>query len=219
MRYVSIDLETTGLDENEHQIIEFGAIIEDSKNLKSYEDSPKYNRIVLARDRKYVFSSVAAAMNADLIKLISQLESGVNIQFYNYENLSTTKLFLDELIPDFKLWLLANGFKENSRGNVEIVAAGKNFGSFDRRFLQAIPDFESYGVRFHHRSIDPVTSYIDWDDDNTPPSTDQCKIRAAIEGNVKHEALADAWDVIQLLRLQYNKNIDLRSKEIKNLNF
>jgi oligoribonuclease len=210
MRYVSIDLETTGLDENEHQIIEFGAIIEDSKNPKSYDESKKYRRIVLAVDRKYVCSSVAAAMNADLIKTISLIENGGNVPFENNENLTQTAIFTHELIADFRLWLLANGFKENARGVIEIVAAGKNFASFDRKFIQALPDFETYGIRFHHRSLDPTSGYINWDEDSVPPGTDQCKLRAGLIKGSKHEALADAWDVILLLRNQYGSGIDLR---------
>lgn len=211
MQYVSIDIETTGLDENENQIIEFGAIIEDSKNPKSYEDSKKYRRIILARDRNYVFSAMAAHINADLIKTISLIENGGNIPFQNNENLTETAFFVDQLIPDFKIWLLANGFKENSRGVVEVVAAGKNFASFDRRFIQAIPEFETYGIRFHHRSLDPTGWYINWNEDTVPPGTDQCKIRAGLTKGTKHEALADAWDVIVLLRNQYQHVFDQRT--------
>lgn len=203
MKYISIDIETTGLDENENQIIEFGAIIEDSNNPKSYEDSKKYRRILLARDRKYIFSSYAAKLNVALISLISDIENGKGISLENNPNLSQYVIYSDELIQDFRTWLLFNDFKENEKGLVEVVAAGKNFASFDKKFIEAIPDFKSYGLRFHHRTIDPATAFIDWKNDLLPPSTDTCKKRAELEGNVKHEALADAWDVIQLLRKQY----------------
>jgi hypothetical protein len=36
--------------------------------------------------------------------------------------------------------------------------------------------------------------------DDTLPSLDVCKKRANIDGNVSHNALLDAWDVIQVLR-------------------
>lgn len=209
MNYVSIDLETTGLDKDEHQIIEFGAIIENSNEPKTYEESKKYRRVVLARDRKYLFSSKAAEINANLIKTISLLENGGNVPFERDANLTNTALYLDELIPDFKQWLYVNGFCPNERGVLEIVAAGKNFASFDRPFILAIPDFETYGIRFHHRTIDPVSAYINWIDDNVPPGTDLCKIRAGLKKGMKHEALADAWDVIQMLRPQYSRFLDL----------
>jgi hypothetical protein len=34
-------------------------------------------------------------------------------------------------------------------------------------------------------------------------SLDKCKERAKIQGEVTHDALEDAWDVIELLRTQY----------------
>lgn len=205
MKYISIDLETTGLLHEEHQIIEFGAIIEDSNDPKSYEESKKYRRIVLARDGKYVFSSYAAMINAELIKTIARIEKTGNMDFPSSDkNLTNTALYLDELIPDFRQWLYVNGFKENERGVLEVVAAGKNFASFDKQFIQAIPEFESYGIRFHHRSIDPTTAYIDWKNDMVPPSTDQTKLRAGLKNETKHEALADAWDIIQMIRPLYN---------------
>lgn len=215
MRYVSIDLETTGLLHEEHQIIEFGAIIEDSNNPQSYDDSKKYRRIILARDGKYVFSAFAAMINADLIKTIAMIEKTGNTIFPSSDkNLTNAAIYLDDLISDFKLWLSVNDFKENERGVLEVVAAGKNFGSFDRQFIQAIPEFETYGLRFHHRAIDPGTPYIDWTKDVVPPGSDECKIRAGLEKGTKHEALADAWDVIQMLRPQYSRSLDLRPIKI-----
>jgi oligoribonuclease len=210
MRYVSIDLETTGLSHEENQIIEFGAIIEDSENPQSYENSKKYRRIVLARDGKYVFSAYAAMINAELIKTIAQIEKTGNTNFPSSDkNLTNTALYVDELIEDFKKWLYVNGFQPNERGVLEIVAAGKNFASFDRQFILAIPDFQTYGIRFHHRSLDPATAYVNWGKDKVPPSTDAAKIRAGLKtGESKHEALADAWDVIQMLRPLYDRVID-----------
>lgn len=210
MIYVSIDIETTGLDSDVHQTIEFGAIIEDSNNPKSYEDSKKYRRIVLARDKKYVFSSYAAKLNAGLIELISDIENSKDgVNFFNNENLSQSAIYSDELMIDFKFWLAQNGFKENKSGVIEVVAAGKNFASFDKRFIEAMGriKMESLGIRFHHRTIDPASMFIDWKNDTTPPSTDTCKKRAGLIGEVKHEALADAWDVIQLLRKQYPQTL------------
>lgn len=205
MIYCSIDIETTGLDSDVHQMIEFAAIIEDSNNPKPYEETKKYRRILLADDRQYVFSSYAAKINAGLISQISDIENGMGAEFENNPFLTQAAFGSHELIGDFKIWLLANGFKENEKGVVEIVAAGKNFASFDKRFIEAIGrlTLESYGIKFAHRALDPTLGYIDWSNDKTPPSTDTCKKRANIKGEVLHNALADAWDVILLLRQQY----------------
>ncbi len=67
MKYVSIDIETTGTDEKIHQIIEFAAIIEDSENQLNFDEIPKFRRIVLNPEKKYVFSSYASNLNKDLI--------------------------------------------------------------------------------------------------------------------------------------------------------
>lgn len=204
MIYCSIDIETTGLDPNENQMIEFGAIIEDSNNPKSYEDSKKYRRIILAEDSKYLFSSYAAKINATLIQLISDIENGKPVNFINNANLTETAFYGSNLVSDFKLWLMANGFNENSKGTIQIVAAGKNFASFDSRFIKLLNP-ESYGLKINYKAIDPATSFIDWESDLEPPSTDLCLKRAGIIAETKHEALADAWNVIQLLRTQYGR--------------
>jgi len=211
MRYVSIDIETTGTDSEKHQILEFAAIIEDTKNPKSYEESKKYRRIIVSSNDEYVFSAVAAKMNAKLMATIADIKSGVKVPLENSPFLTEHVLAIEDLFSDFKLWLLANGFKENNNGVVEIVAAGKNFASFDKQFLEKagrnhydnVGYIGTSGIRFHYRSLDPSLKLIDWESDETPPSTDLCKKRVNLRGPVTHEALSDAWDVIQLLRINY----------------
>jgi hypothetical protein len=51
--------------------------------------------------------------------------------------------------------------------------------------------------------IDPSILFANWSADETMPSLYECKQRAKIDGIVTHDALEDAWDVIQLLRTQY----------------
>jgi len=211
MRYVSIDIETTGIDSEKNQILEFAAIIEDTKNPKSYEESKKYRRIIIAANDEYMFSAVAAKMNAKLMATIADIKSGIKIPLENSPFLTEHALTIEELFADFRLWLLANGFKENASGVVEIVAAGKNFASFDKRFLENvgrnpydnIGSLGTNGIKFHYRSLDPSLKFIDWETDEVPPSTDLCKKRVNLRGPVTHEALSDAWDVILLLRVNY----------------
>lgn len=204
MKYVSVDIETTGLDEKENQIIEFAAIIEDSNNPLSYEDSPKYHRIVLSSNGYYNFSAFASQLNSGIMKIISNIEQGINVDFILEGNGSAGFLFDVELLGDFYLWLYANGiYKHPVTGVIEIVAAGKNFAGFDKRFIEANSEFETTGLRFNHRSLDPTLGFIDWENDLTPPGTNECLKRAKIEKIVTHRALDDAWDVIQLLRTTY----------------
>lgn len=204
MKYVSIDLETTGTDPETNQIIEFGAIIEDSKNPKSYDESLKFRRVVLQRSGSYVGSAFALNLNSALFKIISELDSGKSVEFVRDQYLNNNWCFDDELIPQFRKFLLKANDQdkliESQFLTIEIVAAGKNFGSFDKQFIQRLPDFEIHGVKFNYRSLDPTLAYIDWDNDEQPPSTNTLKKRAGIKGQVSHEALDDAWDVIQLIR-------------------
>ena len=46
MIYISIDTETTGIDKEKCQVIELGAIIEDTTKPLSFEESPKFECIV-----------------------------------------------------------------------------------------------------------------------------------------------------------------------------
>jgi hypothetical protein len=53
------------------------------------------------------------------------------------------------------------------------------------------------------RVIDPAILMVDWKNDESLPNLKVCKERADIEGIVTHNALEDAWDVIEVLRKFY----------------
>jgi hypothetical protein len=44
---------------------------------------------------------------------------------------------------------------------------------------------------------------VDWNNDDSVPNLKTCKERCDISGEVTHDALEDAWDVIQILRTKY----------------
>jgi len=83
-----------------------------------------------------------------------------------------------------------------------ITAAGKNFGTFDKLFLEQIPQWNQV-VKFRSRIIDPSILFVDWKTDEQLPSLNECKERSNVPGIVTHNALEDAWDVIQILRTKY----------------
>ena len=76
----------------------------------------------------------------------------------------------------------------------KIVLAGKNVAKFDYHFLP-----ESLKNRFHHRMIDPGSRFIDWSKD-LPPSLDNLKKDLITEGEITHDAVEDARDVVRVLR-------------------
>jgi hypothetical protein len=85
---------------------------------------------------------------------------------------------------------------------ITINVAGKNFGTFDKLFLQELPWWQKL-IRTRSRILDPAILFCDWNNDESLPSLTKCKERASIEGIVTHNALEDAWDVIELLRKNY----------------
>ncbi len=86
--------------------------------------------------------------------------------------------FFDSKLPDF------------------YTAAGANFANFDLRFLRKL----GWEPKCHHRIIDVGNLY--WDptiDGDNLPSMQECLRRARIPGNVKHNAVDDAKDVLKLI--------------------
>ena len=189
MRYVSIDLETTGLRPDRHQIIEFGAVIENTHKQIDLQDLPRFKRIVKHAD--YTGQAFALNLNARIFQeLVSP--SGAAI-------VCTAQ----ELAGQFKDFLLNNGFEAAEKGYIHIQAAGKNFATFDLLFLNQLPNWRDH-IRISHKILDPVMYYINYETDESLPSLEECKRRAGFQDPaVSHDALADAQDVVRLLRQQY----------------
>ena len=221
MIYVSIDIETSGLDHEKNSVLSIGAIIEDTEKKLPFEECPKFNAIILQRE--IVGSPRAITMNKDIINLIGDYLEGDDETKQNLQTHSDY-LFLEkeEVIAEFYRFLFANGFGYelgpgdfvNTINGVEYPAiggrtkpitlnvAGKNFGTFDKLFLQQLPWWQKL-IRTRQRVLDPAILCVDWNNDKSLPSLTQCKERKNIEGVVTHNALEDAWDVIQVLRKFY----------------
>ena len=80
-----------------------------------------------------------------------------------------------------------------------LLAAGKNFASFDLQFLNQLPGFRKF-IRFKHRFLDPAMLWWDPDLDDGPPDTKTCMERAGLAGEVAHTAIEDALVVVKLIR-------------------
>jgi oligoribonuclease len=197
MRYVSIDIETTGLDSDHDQILEFAAIIEDTNNPLPFDEIPKFTAIL--NHERIMGSPFAINLNARIFKILAEIpesnEYGDYITKHNIYDPTRVASY-------FHAWLTLNDFDVDFNNKVEIIAAGKNFASFDKLFLEKLQGFKGL-IRLSHRSIDPATLYCDFKNDEKLPSLDTCKKRAGIDGEVTHNALEDAWDVIEVLRKKY----------------
>ena len=189
MRYVSIDLETTGTRPDRHQIIEFGAIIENTHQTTELQNLPRFKRIF--KHGEYTGQAFAFNLNARIFQeLVNPTGAAAICQ-------------AEELAPQFKRFLVNNGFEPEENGCIYIQVAGKNFGSFDLLFLRQLPNWGDH-IRISHKILDPVMYYINYETDESLPSLEECKRRAGFEDpSVSHDALADAQDVVRLLRQQY----------------
>jgi hypothetical protein len=208
MKYVSIDIETSGLDHKKHKVLSISAIIEDTTKKLSFDEIPKFNAVVLHME--IVGSPRAIDMNRYLIGTIGQfLDARFDDQSRDMIEETTGFKFYEEsdVVKQFYSFLKENGLGEDVLNNnqtkpITINVAGKNFGTFDKLFLQELPLWQKL-IRTRQRVIDPAIMFCDWTKDDRLPSLDECKQRSGIGGIVTHNSIEDAWDVILLLRKFY----------------
>jgi DNA polymerase III alpha subunit (gram-positive type) len=176
MRYLAIDIETTGLDENYCQILEIGAVVEPGgESFQTYIEHP------------YIQGDpFALNMNAQIIERIVKKQPG-----WNYCAFDRAFVALEE----FCYKHFSDAFRpENPE---PIILAGKNVGTFDLRFLRKLKYWKD--SRFHRRILDPMMYYLQRDDE-LPPDTKTCCQRAGISLNGLHDAVSDCRTVIELIR-------------------
>ena len=226
MLYASVDIETTGLDENKHQVLSIGAIIEDT-NLtfkQDFNSIPKFYGVILRHEISG--SPRALSMNKDLIEMIGAYMEGTSevkrIMEQRYGKIFYTE---DQIIPELYRFLYRNNMGQSLTTTerlapldlidgvyypqingktkpITINVAGKNFGTFDKVFLDKLPWFQKL-INVRQRILDPAILCVDWLHDDALPNLTECKKRVGVEGIVTHNALDDAWDVIEILRKKY----------------
>jgi len=180
MPYLSIDIETTGLDPETCQILEVGAVYDDW--VRPTSQLPTFQRYIT--HRQIVGEPFALSMHPAILRQIAQPSKG-------------TCCAPSEFTDVFIGWLLDSCGWDRS---VSLTPAGKNYASFDRPFLERLPDFKKR-VRLHHRTLDPTCLFWQADDTKLPDSK-QCLLRAELSetGEVAHTALEDAMMVVKLIR-------------------
>lgn len=209
MRFVSIDIETTGLNPETCQILEVGAVIEDTNDVLPIGELPTFSCIV--EHPEYVGSAYAINLNHRIFNTLALLDE--------VDKELRTKLRTDNYIMSPSLvpkalaqWLMANGIKprEDSKTNqIRITAAGKNFASFDKKFLEKLPGWTA-NIQINQRIIDPAFAFTDWKNDEVLPNLETCMKRVNIYEPVTHIAVDDALDVIRVIRKitnDYEKNL------------
>ena len=181
-RYVSVDIETTGLDEENCQILELGAVIDDWTT--PIADLPVFHCYI--KHDQIKGEAYALSMHPVILERIAKGSC-----FNTYKPGEVGQLFAK--------WLFENKVEPTS-----VVAAGKNFAAFDLQFLKRLGDWMDgqfkNDVKFKHRVIDPGSMYM-LPGETEPPNTKTCMERAGIAGEVAHTAVEDARVVVQLVRI------------------
>lgn len=134
MKYISLDIETSGLDPNLHQVLEVAAVIEDTERTKtSIEDLPHINFVVAHENIVW-----------------SKFAHDLNYEWY-YGALNKDRTCLDPVTAIIHFLGTNNLYPPSSR-----IIAGKNVGSFDMQFLPELKPHVS------HRFIDVGSVFMDW---------------------------------------------------------
>lgn len=189
MKFISIDIETTGLDPQKNQILEFGAIAIDT----SYPTVPyiaEFRAVFIHQE--LTGNPIALTMNSKLIDDIGFVLKSKEFDFEIQNALAPNDVCVrsaEEFQKYFDEWLERINFTER------LTLAGKNLASFDLKFIEAA----GIKIKYRHRMIDPAILYVDWEKDETLPDLQQCLDRAGIVKSVEHTSLGDAGDVAELV--------------------
>lgn len=188
MKYVSTDLETTGLVAEECQTLEIGAIVSDTSDRTTpILELPKFHCLVWHPIVKG--DPFAMALNARILKEIAGKRPYLQPEFASD---GTPIYTVKQAVQAFKTFLIEH-FGELKCINV----AGKNFNKLDRPFLAALD--KEFQEAFRARVLDPAILYV-LPEDECLPGTETCLQRAGLDPNVSHKALEDAGDIIRLIR-------------------
>lgn len=189
MRFVSVDIETTGLNPEKHEVIEVGAVVVDTMN-DNLDNAARMRFLIPAED--YLVNAYCAKLHYDLWQELSVIKNPdqyvSNGNYRNYRGQCPGYKFGEV----FSKWCTENGIGIAG----PIAAGGKNFSSFDKVFLEKLPNFTKE-VRFMHRAFDPAPLFT-LATDATLPNLDTCLKRAGIPKQTDHTALADALCVGEL---------------------
>jgi DNA polymerase III epsilon subunit-like protein len=198
MKFLSIDIETTGLDPQKNQILEFGAVaIDTSCGNAPYVDD--FRAVFIHQE--LTGNPIALTMNSELINEINILLKTKDFDYDEFNYNKSNDVYVrntEEFQKYFDEWLESIGFTGR------LTLAGKNLASFDLKFLEAA----GIKIKYRHRMIDPAILYVDWATDETLPDLQQCLDRAGIVKNVEHTSIADAMDVAELVLKKIGKSYE-----------
>jgi hypothetical protein len=185
MDFLSIDIETTGLDHTRHQMIEFGCVWD-----RVGHERVSFRALVLHKD--YTFDPYCVTLHTQLFEEINALEE---VDTLSCDGAATKSVCTPDTLPtNFRCWLEDNGW---DGGKLNIT--GKNYSSFDADWVG--PMLLVAGVPVRRRVLDPAILFVEPGDDKLP-NLDECLSRAGVPviDADRHTAVYDALCVCLLLR-------------------
>jgi len=218
MQYVSLDIETTGVDLVEDSILSIGMVIDDLLTVPAEISLPRIQIIIDPGGLIRFSNPIAQALNEKLTEQIYTARKSFPVDT-TYE---PTKIQYFTR-PEYALGLMFEFLEHHQVGQMSeegvlenFTVAGKNVGSFDVPFLNYYLAMDTC-IQPCYRVIDPTILYFNPIIDKTLPNSDTVKMRAGLVGPVYHSALLDALDIVRMLRGYYRRNtynIPLPSAEI-----
>lgn len=201
MKYLVIDIETTGTDSEANQILEIGIVYENTNRILPTDEIPKFKCIV--KHDIYCGSAYAINMNMRIFKILAEYESirdqDKKEEFRKLHNILT----VDQLRAAILQWIHK---ADKTLFEKTINVAGKNYAVFDKLFLDKVPGWQD--IRFDRRFLDPAILFLDWFEDENLPNLQQCMNLAGIKSEVTHNALEDAIDTLLCFRANYHVKRD-----------
>lgn len=199
MKYISIDIETTGLNPEEDQTLEIGFVVDDLT-----EPQPLgWGRVVLCH-KKINGNPFALQLNSKLLREIH--DNSRNLEEFadtdRSKEFSHNTLYVRPKSAIRHLRTMVTKTYDAYNWNL----AGKNLASFDIPFMKNLDGFNL--IRYHRRILDPSIFYMDIEDE-VMPNLAECLDRAGMNPTNLHTAVGDAWDVCRLIRYASNLNTEV----------
>jgi len=203
MKYCSLDIETTGLDADVCDVLQFAAILDDFSQPKPLAKLPTL-KICFIKDEQLVGDAYALSMHQ---KILLQIDRAKKLRLQEDED-GTRFMRLSELPEALNGFLFANGWTPDPKTDRFYVnVAGKNAAGFDLPFLKR--KIKKWGrVYLNQRVMDPAVLYFNPMNDSSLPDMQECMKRAGIQGDVAHTATEDAMTVVRLLRGKFCKDAE-----------
>lgn len=172
--YVSLDIETTGLNTKRAHVLQIAAIYDNGNSL---DDLPTFERVVKWPEFYYM-NEFALKTNYWLLERGFRNDNVVSIETARQD----FSKWLGEVQPEGKL-----------------IAAGKNIQGYDFPVLRNFENGFDLS-RFIHRCLDPGSMYTE-EFDHIPSLSEINKLLG--RPTVSHNALDDCWDVLYAVRYKW----------------